>query len=240
MEQNKTGKYLKYALGEILLVMIGILLALQVNNWNQERKNNSLKKSYLKNLKVDLKKDLENLEQLNTINTSAEKAGYYLANFLDNNLTVIDSSILALSIVGTGYIPNPTIITSTYNDLINSNNIHLFNDVKLKRLLDEYYIRNNWLELFKSRIIKTAWFDYRDEMLTYHSPLLYKDFYAQGRLLAQNNLQIYKIQWNNMKNNENLKKQVGMLGAYRITIRNDLGRYIRVNKTLLNHLEKLE
>ena len=36
--ENKTGKYLKYAIGEIVLVMIGILLALQVNNWNEQRK----------------------------------------------------------------------------------------------------------------------------------------------------------------------------------------------------------
>ena len=38
MEQNKTGKYFKYAIGEIVLVMIGILLALQVNNWNEANK----------------------------------------------------------------------------------------------------------------------------------------------------------------------------------------------------------
>ena len=38
MEKNKTGKYLKYAIGEIILVVIGILIALQVNNWNQSRK----------------------------------------------------------------------------------------------------------------------------------------------------------------------------------------------------------
>lgn len=37
----KTGKYLKYAIGEIVLVMIGILLALQVNNWNENRKEKS-------------------------------------------------------------------------------------------------------------------------------------------------------------------------------------------------------
>ena len=37
MEQNKTGKYLKYAIGEIILVVIGILIALQVNNWNENR-----------------------------------------------------------------------------------------------------------------------------------------------------------------------------------------------------------
>ena len=39
MEKNKTGKYLKYAIGEIVLVMIGILLALQVNNLNEQTKD---------------------------------------------------------------------------------------------------------------------------------------------------------------------------------------------------------
>lgn len=39
MENNKTARYLKYAIGEILLVVIGILLALQINSWNQERLN---------------------------------------------------------------------------------------------------------------------------------------------------------------------------------------------------------
>jgi hypothetical protein len=39
MEQNKTSRYLKYAIGEILLVVIGILIALQINNWNQNRQD---------------------------------------------------------------------------------------------------------------------------------------------------------------------------------------------------------
>jgi len=36
LDENKTGRYFKYAIGEIILVMIGILLALQINNWNQK------------------------------------------------------------------------------------------------------------------------------------------------------------------------------------------------------------
>lgn len=61
MSQNQTGKYLKYALGEIILVMIGILLALQVNNWNEQRKNRNKESIYLNGIKNDLKSDAQNM-----------------------------------------------------------------------------------------------------------------------------------------------------------------------------------
>jgi hypothetical protein len=57
MSENKTGKYFKYAIGEILLVMIGILLALQVNNWNEERKSNLLARELLIEMKHELIQD---------------------------------------------------------------------------------------------------------------------------------------------------------------------------------------
>jgi len=64
MEQNKTRKYLKYALGEILLVMIGILLALQVNTWNENRKENRISQEYLVGITNDIKKDLKQLDEI--------------------------------------------------------------------------------------------------------------------------------------------------------------------------------
>jgi hypothetical protein len=61
MEQNKTGKYLKYAIGEIVLVVIGILIALQINNWNQNRIEANEELNILKALKVGLETDLNDL-----------------------------------------------------------------------------------------------------------------------------------------------------------------------------------
>ncbi|WP_282043662.1 DUF6090 family protein [Winogradskyella flava] len=57
MKQNKTSKYFKYAIGEILLVVIGILLALQINNWNDTRKNKAYEKEILVLINENLKSD---------------------------------------------------------------------------------------------------------------------------------------------------------------------------------------
>jgi len=53
-QQNKAGSYLKYAIGEIFLVVIGILIALQVNNWNEQRKDKIKSYSYLVSLSEDI------------------------------------------------------------------------------------------------------------------------------------------------------------------------------------------
>jgi len=63
--ENKTGKYFKYAIGEIVLVVIGILIALQINNWNQNRIENKEVKTYLNNLIQDLNDDQEILDHMN-------------------------------------------------------------------------------------------------------------------------------------------------------------------------------
>lgn len=64
LSERKTEKYLKYAIGEIILVVIGILIALQVNNWNESRKNLKLKSSYTSSLINDFKKDSTALTSL--------------------------------------------------------------------------------------------------------------------------------------------------------------------------------
>jgi hypothetical protein len=63
MNQNKTTKYFKYAIGEIILVVIGILIALQINNWNHTNKNDKLKSSYITALIADYTKDTIDLSK---------------------------------------------------------------------------------------------------------------------------------------------------------------------------------
>ncbi|MFK7831942.1 MAG: hypothetical protein AB8B52_01585 [Winogradskyella sp.] len=59
MEKGKTSKYLKYAIGEIVLVVIGILIALQVNNQNQIKNEKKALKNYLEKIATNVKSDIK-------------------------------------------------------------------------------------------------------------------------------------------------------------------------------------
>ena len=61
-DDNKPLKYMRYAVGEIVLVMIGILLALQVNNWNEVRKSKIKAEIFKEKIISDLIKDTLNIE----------------------------------------------------------------------------------------------------------------------------------------------------------------------------------
>jgi hypothetical protein len=64
LSEGKNGKYLKYAVGEIILVVIGILIALQINNWNQANSDEKIANDYITNLLTELRSDLDYFDQL--------------------------------------------------------------------------------------------------------------------------------------------------------------------------------
>ncbi len=100
MEKNKTGKYLKYAFGEIILVVIGILIALSLNNWNENRKNKSLLKTYTTSLIKDLEKDTLILNQT--------------SDWVENDIKLTKNLIRRLSSPTANY---DTLISIANNDL---------------------------------------------------------------------------------------------------------------------------
>jgi hypothetical protein len=64
LSEGQTGKYLKYAIGEIILVVIGILIALQLNDWNDSQKQLKLENEYYCRLLEDSKLDKEQINNL--------------------------------------------------------------------------------------------------------------------------------------------------------------------------------
>jgi hypothetical protein len=91
MEKNKTGKYLKYAIGEIVLVVLGILIALQINNWNEQRKQNKLEESTLIELRANLLADIEDFQaDINGYSTAANSCRIVI-DFIDGKISYNDS-----------------------------------------------------------------------------------------------------------------------------------------------------
>lgn len=92
VKENRTSKYLLYAIGEIVLVVIGILIALQISTWNEGRKNHNDSINFMKNLQVDLEDDFKQIT--NVIKLQSER--FY---FLDS---IIKASRKQLPINETG------------------------------------------------------------------------------------------------------------------------------------------
>ena len=133
--EDKTGKYLKYAIGEIILVVIGILIALQINNWNENRKNNSeeiiilksLKSEFVENqalLKFNINKHSNILELLKELNTHISPEPTEISN---DKLDTLMYGLMALP----KYSPNDGVI----NSIIGSAKISLIKNNELSTML---------------------------------------------------------------------------------------------------------
>ena len=220
-DDNQFFKYSRYAIGEIALVVVGILIALYINNWNEERKNSQLKFTYLETLSIDIKRDIENLEAWNLRNDEAEIEGLYMLDFIQGKLHEIDSTRLVMSFLLCQYKPVISLSLSTYNDLINSGNIKVFKDIELKKLLDEYYAQDNWRLKLDDRITQTIWYDYRNKITEFVDPMIFNDMYQSNFSddLRTNDLLDYKIDWELIKNSPDLIKELKNVLAYRVVIR---------------------
>ncbi|MTE27865.1 DUF6090 family protein [Winogradskyella ouciana] len=80
VKENRTSKYLLYAIGEIVLVVIGILIALQINNWNEQSKTEQSAKEQLKLLTQNVSDDIQKLKELNQSITAKISAGELLSH----------------------------------------------------------------------------------------------------------------------------------------------------------------
>lgn len=135
---NKKIQYLKYALGEILLVVIGILMALQINNWNQSVEDKKSLNEYLIKIKSHTSNDIKQLEELSNgrkqIADICKKARNSILNKTEND------NLFLFKISGAAFVdfyfkPN----SGGYESLINSQYYGKINNTKLDSLFAEYH-----------------------------------------------------------------------------------------------------
>ena len=120
METGKTGKYFKYAIGEIILVVIGILIALQINNWNEERKLQDEINTYLTQKLENLKEDkLRLIDMKDVRQQKVEKSKYVLDVGLKNVDAITIANIVYFTLVERHFIStverNESSITKYYS-----------------------------------------------------------------------------------------------------------------------------
>ena len=136
LTENRFSKYLLYAIGEIFLVVIGILIALQINNWNEYRKSGLAELALLQELKSDLEYSKKELEGVSLENQKSLEAYQRIATYIDKNWPYqaeLDTAFAYLDIWS-----QPYLSTTTY-ETIKSKGIDIIRNDSLKRLINNVY-----------------------------------------------------------------------------------------------------
>jgi hypothetical protein len=154
--ENKFSKYLIYAIGEIVLVVIGILIALSINNWNEKRKDLTKEQLILKQLNSEYQSNLNQLDEKILMRNEALEACNYLLNQIDNpNSINEDRFYQSLWTI----FRDPT-FDPIKNDIVGSENLRLINNDSLVRFL------SNWSsEVFQVQELELEFQKFRTQIL---------------------------------------------------------------------------
>jgi len=223
--ENKTRKYFKYAIGEIVLVVIGILIALQINTWNEQLKKSKLKNEYVASLVNDLTKDTIQLNSRLSLNKQMIKDLALIKDDITNgNIKTIEGFItLFTSIKGGGVRLINTYNTNSFNLLISSGNIDLLN-----KQLREDIMELNRLQKFQKEITtsnRDYFFNFM-ERISMKYPDLNNPFNTEI---------INKLLWKGINLDELPRDITSYLGQREYTI----VRYIELTQNVLSQTEKV-
>lgn len=159
INEGKTSNYIKYAIGEIVLVVVGILIALQINNWNHDRQDKVSEQNFYANFKEQLVEDIYEIKGNIMYNNNYMKRFEYAVQIIeDNDRSRLDSlSQISMSLTKYSDLGRQSNI---YETLVNSGQIKLLNNADIIeeiRELEELYIYINKMEeIHKEVVLKEA------------------------------------------------------------------------------------
>lgn len=146
---------------EFLLVVLGVLLALQLDNWNEQRKDRALFQDYLIQLQADLRDDINQAERRIEASRLLDDRAAYLISVIEAKATPpVDHNRLVSSVLTAGYAYLDLVNRQTYDELISTGNLRLFPNTELKREVVSYYA-NQELGTQWNTLIQSVQIDYR-------------------------------------------------------------------------------
>jgi len=243
-DDNKPLKYMRYAIGEIVLVVIGILIALAINNWNEDRKEKILKETYTKQLANSFKKDIIRLEEYVELNNFFDEEGFYLLDYLLNRNEEPDFNRLTKATMLTSDIRTASSNASVYNDLISTGNLKLYNNPSFKDLLNDYFIdsRQNVDEHLRDEL----WVRYIQEVIKHVDPLSWRTIKLKLKAPKHEGfveLNQYQVDWGEMQKNEELiirlKKAIASRTNANLAVKQFLEKARNLNDYINNNKDNL-
>ncbi len=139
LKENRFSRYFLYAIGEIVLVVIGILIALQVNNWNNDRLARSEARDYMTALLGESRQNARILEGLALSNRAALKAANRLMAVLDAPPAALDMDSVHADLAKTMTIGTTAITANIYREMESSGKLKLLKDDSLRRAIVDFY-----------------------------------------------------------------------------------------------------
>jgi hypothetical protein len=135
---NKPLKYLRYAIGEIVLVVIGILIALQVNNWNVNRISILSQENSLQKLTSDLNYDITHFKEIDSLyNNDLNEIEFVSEEALSKkNSKLINANQM---VAGRGSVLYLKVTKSTYDEMKNTGLLYQLSNQELKTKINAYY-----------------------------------------------------------------------------------------------------
>jgi hypothetical protein len=139
LNEGKTARYFKYAIGEIILVVIGILIALQLNEWKADVNDRKLEQLHLKNIKEDLQFQLEIIEEQMEHDHIFSKLTDTAFSYFSGNITFTKLEESLYGAYNLGYRKTFVESEASFNELLSTGGMSLITDLKLRNSLLHYY-----------------------------------------------------------------------------------------------------